>query len=309
MRNVLFTAIAASVPLARAHIAFFTEAMWGMHVNPEDYPYDNRPETPLQQYTFDQWWFHGHLAHPPPAGKFFDLPAGGIATGQTACNLGATIYWAQSGGSTDIRQGDYPCPNNPTSQFHTTGIDDVKGCALSITYNSDVNSVKPEDLTIFSVNHECVWITSTTFPIPQDMPPCPEGGCICGWHWIHSPDSGSAQMFMNGFRCNVTGSTSDIPLAKPEVPKRCTGDFSQCNQGAQQPMYWWQAERNNMDNGQYDPPFYLEEWGFANGAQNGIFEKRDGNSTTSTPPTDKPTSTSTYQSTSTPADQPTATPV
>ena len=75
MRNVLLTAVAASIPLARAHIgtrpveapssnsvlilprAFYTPAMWGWDVNAEDFPYDNRPETPLQQYTFEQWWF------------------------------------------------------------------------------------------------------------------------------------------------------------------------------------------------------------------------------------------------------------
>jgi len=75
MRNALFAAIAASIPLARAHIgnasfrssfdsldssprqAFFDPSMWGWNVNQEDYPYDNRPETPLQQYTFDKWWF------------------------------------------------------------------------------------------------------------------------------------------------------------------------------------------------------------------------------------------------------------
>ena len=73
------------------------------------------------------------------------------------------------------------------------GIDDVKGCALSIAYNSDFNSVQPEDLVVISVNHLCVWNLHTPFEIPQDMPPCPDGGCVCGWHWIHSVDSGSAQ--------------------------------------------------------------------------------------------------------------------
>ena len=27
---------------------------------------------------------------------------------------------------------------------------------------------------------------------------------------------------------------------------RCTGDLSKCNQGAQQPLYWFQAEGNNV---------------------------------------------------------------
>jgi hypothetical protein len=294
MRNVLLTFVAASIPLARAHIKFTDPSMWGYHVRAEDFPYDNRPEAPLQEYTFKQWWFHGHLDYPPAAGKFFELPAGGTAMSQLACNTGATKFWADSDGTTDVRQGDYPCPGYPLSQFHTNGHDDLKGCALSIAYTSDVNSIKPEDLAIFSVNHECVWKVNTPFQIPKDMPPCPEGGCICAWHWIHSVDSGSAQMYMNGFRCKVTGSTANTPVSKPVVPKRCTGDLSKCNQGAQQPLYWFQAEGNNMFNGQYDPPYYLDEWGFTDGAQNGIFGKRDDTPSTSDKPTtssDKPSST------------------
>jgi hypothetical protein len=306
MRNVLFAAVAASLPLARAHICFYHPGMWGWDVRAEDFPYDNRPETPLQQYTFEQWWFHGHLGQPPPPDQFFELPAGGTAVSQLACNKGATIYWAESDGHTDIRQGDYPCPNYPTSQFHTTGVNDVKGCALSIAYTSDVNSIQPEDLAIFSVNHQCVWTVNTQFQIPADMPPCPDGGCICAWHWIHSVDSGSAQMYMNGFRCKVTGSTSNTPISKPEVPKRCTGDITKCNQGAQQPLYWFQAERNNMFNDQYDPPYYLDEWGFLDGPQNKIFGTRDDSSSTITTTTSS--STPSNQPSSTPASQPVSTP-
>ena len=36
---------------------FTDPSMWGYHVRAEDFPYDNRPEAPLQQYTFKQWWF------------------------------------------------------------------------------------------------------------------------------------------------------------------------------------------------------------------------------------------------------------
>ena len=69
----------------------------------------------------------------------------------------------------------------------------MKGCALAITYESDVTKVKPEDFTIFSVNHTCVWYRDTDFSVPARMPPCPEGGCICAWFWIHSEDSGDEQ--------------------------------------------------------------------------------------------------------------------
>jgi hypothetical protein len=69
---------------------------------------------------------------------------------------------------------------------------------------------------------------------------------------------------MNGFRCNVTGAISEVPLAKPEVPRRCgktkvsgvinTNPASihhdpvpgNCTHGAKQPFYWFQKERNNV---------------------------------------------------------------
>ena len=62
---------------------------------------------------------------------------------------------------------------------------------------------------------------------------------------------------MNGFKCNVTGSTSNVALAKPQVPRRCGADpdFNKadavpgnCTYGAKQPFYWFQSERNNVCN-------------------------------------------------------------
>ena len=60
---------------------------------------------------------------------------------------------------------------------------------------------------------------------------------------------------MTGFKCNVTGSTSNVPLAKPQIPRRCGADPDNgkpnaapgnCTYGAKQPFYWFQAERNNV---------------------------------------------------------------
>ena len=60
---------------------------------------------------------------------------------------------------------------------------------------------------------------------------------------------------MNGFRCNVTGATSDVPVAKPQVARRCGADpdFGKpdaapgnCTYGAKQPFYWFQKEANNV---------------------------------------------------------------
>jgi hypothetical protein len=158
--------------------------MYGFNVTESTFPYDNRHVVPLYNMALDQWWFHGHLDYPPNPGDFFELPAGQAATAEIACTKSATSYYATSDGG-NVQDGDNPCPNSPTSAFHTTGITDVKGCAMAITYKANVNDVQPEDFTVFSVNQTCVW-TRFTNQVPARMPPCPEDGCTCAWFWIHS---------------------------------------------------------------------------------------------------------------------------
>ena len=167
--------------------AIWHPSMWGFNVTDQTFSYDNRPVAPLVNLTFDKWWFHGHLDYPPNPGDVFELPAGQTVTTEISCAKGATSYFNTSGGP-DVRQGESPCPNptNSTAPYHTTGLDDVKGCAIAIAYKSDVNTIQPEDFAVFSVNHTCVWTLHTDFQIPARMPPCPEGGCTCAWFWIHS---------------------------------------------------------------------------------------------------------------------------
>ena len=68
-------------------------------------------------------------------------------------------------------------------------------------------------------------------------------------------DSDFGADYMNGFKCNITGSTSNVALAKPQVPRRCGADPANgkpnaapgnCTYGAKQPFYWFQTERNNV---------------------------------------------------------------
>lgn len=129
------------------------------------------------------------------ATDFFELPAGKTAVTEVACHKGATSFFASAEGG-DIRKGDDPCPGSPMSEYHTNGPDDLKGCSLAIAYKSDVNQVKPEDFTVFSVNQTCVFHRFTDFQVPARMPPCPPGGCICAWFWIHSEKSGGEQSKM-----------------------------------------------------------------------------------------------------------------
>ncbi|KAI0749839.1 hypothetical protein C8Q80DRAFT_1101672 [Daedaleopsis nitida] len=278
----VFTALAASLPLATAHISIWHPSMYGFNVTDKTFPYDNRPVAPLQDFTFDQWWFHGHLDFPPHPGDIFELPAGKPATTELACNKGLTSFFASSEGQADIRAGDNPCTSDdgsfPSGAMHTTGFDDLTGCALAIAYESDVRKIRPEDFTVFSVNHTCVWHRFTDFQVPERMPPCPEGGCHCAWFWIHAPDGGSEQNYMNGFRCNITGSSSTVPLAEPKVPRRCGADPDfieaspgNCTYGAKQPFYWFQKEVNNMFEDAFAPPFYTDLYNFRDGAQDDIF--------------------------------------
>ncbi|KAK7691012.1 hypothetical protein QCA50_006115 [Cerrena zonata] len=277
----VFLAIASLSPLASAHIAFWHRSMYGFNVTAQTFSYDNRPVIPLQDMSFDKWWFHGHLDYPPNDGDFFELPAGGTAMSELSCDKGATSEYSSSPGGKAGYPTDYPCPGQPLSQFHTTGENDLGGCALSIAYKSDVRSVTPEDLVVFSVNQKCVWNLNTAFQVPANMPACPEGGCICAWHWIHTPDSGAEQMYMNGFKCKVTGNTGSKPLGKPGVARRCGADpangkndavASNCTIGAKNPLYWDQTERNNMFEGIYSPPLYKDLYAFYDGPQNDIFQ-------------------------------------
>ncbi|XP_006459911.1 hypothetical protein AGABI2DRAFT_116869 [Agaricus bisporus var. bisporus H97] len=269
------------LPLVSAHSALWHPSMWGFNVTDKTFPYDNRPVAPLRNKTFNEWWFHNHLAHPPNPGDFFELPAGGQATAEIACTKDATSFWniAPDGGR-NVQQGDNVCPNSPTLTYHTNGIDDLEGCALAIAYKSNVEDVKPEDFTIFSVNHTCVWTRFTDFQVPTKMPECPDGGCICSFFWIHSPDAGGEENYMNGFRCKITNATSEVALAKPAIPRRCGEDpknnkqFSavqNCTYGAKQPLYWLN-DNSNMFEGEHAPPVYNDLYNFADGAQDDIFE-------------------------------------
>ncbi|TBU33608.1 hypothetical protein BD311DRAFT_748979 [Dichomitus squalens] len=281
LAGLLLTA-AAALPLATAHIAFFHPSMYGFNVTQQTFPYDNRPVAPLMNMNFQQWWFHGHLDYPPNPGDIFELPAGKPATTQLSCDKGETTFFASSPGG-NVQAGNNPCTGDtfPSGAMHTTGFDDLKGCALAIAYESDVTKIQPENFTVFSVNQTCVWNRFTDFQVPERMPPCPPGGCHCAWFWIHSPDSGGEQNYMNGFKCNITGSTSNVALAQPQVPRRCGADPTNgkpnaapgnCTYGAKQPFYWFQTERNNMFEGTYSPPFYTDLYNFKDGAQNDIFE-------------------------------------
>jgi len=276
--------------VASAHQALFSSAMLGFNVTASTQtpvPGDNRPVIPLMHRTFRDWWFHGLLDFPPHKHDIMQLPVGKTKWTEINCDKGGTSYWRTSAGSTYTQKKgsgeNDPCPGYPMSQYHTTGINDLGGCALAVAYKSDFRDVKPEDFVVFSVQHKCVWTRWTSFDVPQAMPPCPNGKCICAWFWIHSPNSGSEQNYMTGFQCNFPGATSKHAVAKGRPARRCGAEPKigkkaapwNCTIGAKQPFYWYQKERNNMFEGDYSPPQYTDLYHFTQGSQNKIFVNSD----------------------------------
>jgi hypothetical protein len=162
----------------------------------------NRPQDPLYNLTFDEWWFHGHLGFPPHPEDVMQLAVGKPKMIEISCDKDATSYWTSGpgGDQQSTSQPDSPCPGSPTTAFHANNINDLGGCALAVAYKSDANEVKPDDFIVFSVNHTCVWNLHTYFSVPADMPPCPNDKCICMFNWIHLPDSGSEQSW---FICHL----------------------------------------------------------------------------------------------------------
>ncbi|THH19259.1 hypothetical protein EW146_g1872 [Bondarzewia mesenterica] len=306
-------ALVASANLVSGHASIFHPSMFGF--NESTAP--NRPQDPLSNLPFDQWWFHGHLDKPPNDGDFFDLPAGGVAHTEISCDKGATSFYNTSAGgdARDLSNPDYPCPGQPLSEFHTNGINDLGGCALAIAYKSDASQVQPADFAVFSVNQTCVWTLHTDFEVPASMPACPEGGCTCAWFWIHKADSGQEQMYMTGFKCKVTGATSATPISSPQLARRCGADPnngvteatpSNCTYGAKQPFYWYQADGNTFFEGTYSPPLYTDLYNFQQGAQNDIFA--GAASSVVSDPASTSTSTSSYHGPSKRWPRPTGTP-
>ena len=115
-------------------------------------------------------------------------------------------------------------PNCVTSpNIHAQNASMVAGSAFAIAYKSDINDVGLEDMVVFSVNQHAPWITvDYEYEVP-DLPACPDGGCICAWSWIPN-GCGEANMFLNAYRCKVTGATSQRTLAKPQAPVYCESD-------------------------------------------------------------------------------------
>ncbi|KIW62805.1 hypothetical protein PV04_10936 [Phialophora macrospora] len=274
--------------LAQAHVAAFAPGMYcqnGPDPNNPNYN-SNTPVNPLYNLTKEEWWFQhdrGCDKVPPQPGVFLELPAGGsfnvdLANNQafTKLSFGGqyTSEWPDGGdhpedwnGWTGTGEG---CIQD-SGWIHTQNETSAQGTAFAIAYESDLNAITMEDLVVFTVLEHTPWKRSATYQVPAAMPACPEDGCTCAWLWVPR-GCGQPNIYMQGFKCKVTGATSTIPLAKAQPPAMCDNDASKCTKGAKQMIVWNQLTGNNVVTTGSQTPAYNLRNGFAPGPQDDIFE-------------------------------------
>ncbi|KIX03945.1 uncharacterized protein Z518_07498 [Rhinocladiella mackenziei CBS 650.93] len=284
------TFILAALALSRvalAHIAAFAKGMYCENGTDPANPNvnSNAPVSPLYELNQEDWWFQhdrGCDKVPPPEGIFLELPAGGsfdveLADNQAFTTLSYngkyTTEWPDGGdhpedwhgGSVDegcIQDGGY---------MHVQNQSMAQGTAFAIAYESDLGAISLEDLVVFTVLEHTPWKRAATYQVPAAMPACPEGGCTCAWLWVPR-GCGQPNIYMQGFKCMVTGATSTTPLAKAQAPVMCDNDPSTCVTGAKQMIVWNQATGNNVETSGSQTPAYNVRNGFKPGAQDDIFQ-------------------------------------
>lgn len=91
-----------------------------------------------------------------------------------------------------VQKDNGPLHNaNPiNTPYHKLNMSLFGGTALAIAYTSDPWAAKPEEMTVISVNYTSPWRRLVEYQIPEGLPPCPKGGCICTWNWIHTRKNG-----------------------------------------------------------------------------------------------------------------------
>jgi len=285
---VVLVALACCALVADAHTAAFAPGMYCRGgPNPgQDDQNTNTVVSPLFNLRRDQWWFQadrGCDRVPPPQGQFLNIPAGGSFTVELAHNRAQTTlsYGGQFTSQwPDGNQHPEDWNGGPNGEgciqddgaMHTRSQAWAGGTAFAISYNSNINQVNMENLVVFTVLQHTPWKRIATYQVPRDLPPCPADGCTCAWLWIPK-GCGEPNMYMQGFKCMVTGSNSNRRLARAQPPRFCKNNPFECVGGAKQMIAVRQAEGNNVQlppNGEYVS--YSSDFGFFPSAQNDIFE-------------------------------------
>lgn len=285
MYTLVLLGLLACSNVANAHTAAFAPGMYcqgGPDPN-QDNPNTNDVVVPLFNLPRSEWWFQadrGCDRVPPAPGVFLELPAGGSFTVELAHNRAQTTMSFDGQFTSQWPDGqehpeDWRGPGSPPDciqedgAMHTNNQSMAAGTAFAISYNSDLSAVTMENLVVFTVLPNTPWKRIATYAVPNDLPPCPQGGCTCAWLWVPK-GCGEPNMYMQGFKCMVTGSNSNRRLAPAQPPRYCP-NFNDCVRGAKQMIVFQQAEGNNVVQPQGDFVSYSADWGFSPGAQNDIF--------------------------------------
>ncbi|KAL3481069.1 hypothetical protein BJX99DRAFT_254047 [Aspergillus californicus] len=288
----------AASTLTAAHTVAWTKGMYCFN-DPSsnvDTPNTNTAVNPLYNLTKEDWWFQhdrGCDTAPPAAGDILALPAGGSFTVELAHNRAFTSFSYNGEFASEWPDGeDHPedwsgadgdCIQDDGA-LHTYNQSMAAGTAWAISYEGGLEDVTMEGLVVFSVLEHTPWKRLATYEVPADLPACPDGGCICAWLWVPN-GCGQPNIYMAGYKCNVTGATSTKQVAPAQPPLYCEDDEPQCVSGAKQIIAWNQQTGNNVDAADGKTPMYAGAWGFKNGPQNDIFVSASTSQSSSVEPT------------------------
>ncbi|GAA6055117.1 hypothetical protein NBRC10513_000803 [Rhodotorula toruloides] len=272
-------------PSSSAHMSIWHPSMYGVEAG---FSYEaGDPVAPLGSgvQKLEDWWFRGPRARAlkPQNDSVMELPAGGGAKIEIACNVAWTSYGSRT---TDPSDPLSACPDN-YGAYHTGDpagpLDDklLSGCALAVEYKNDIEEVGWDDLVVFSTNQTCVRERVTTFEIPERMPPCPNGKCVCAWLWL--ANNGTANFYVTGFDCTFTNIDPSLarPLLPPVDPVFCPADNTTCTPatGAKRPLFAYNSPSNVVWEGNDARPGYHASWSFTiDGAQDDIFQEEETDS-------------------------------
>ncbi|TFK64060.1 hypothetical protein BDN72DRAFT_288494 [Pluteus cervinus] len=272
------------------HVAAWHPAMYCLNgTSGQDDQNTSEMCNPLYQLHTADWWFHHYDKcdeFPPAPGVFLELPAGGSFTVELTVNRAFTTLSYDGKMTGDFGNGqpqpDWPAvvPGQPPGcivepNIHTQNESMAAGTAFAISYVSDLTKVTQQNLVVFSVLYNTPWKRIATYSVPK-LPACPSDGCICAWGWVPN-GCGVPNMYMEGFRCKVTGDVGNAAVALAQPPVWCEDDQSKCVQGPKQMVYWNQLDGNNVVvegfdmEGSNKSPSYNTKMGFSNGAQDDIF--------------------------------------
>ncbi|KAF8959239.1 hypothetical protein BDZ97DRAFT_1402066 [Flammula alnicola] len=295
-----------------AHVAAWHKGMYCINgttagVEDED---TNSAVQPLFQLNKTDWWMHhfnGCDQFPPASGDFLELPSNGNFTVELAVNRAFTTLSYNGTRTALYGDGqDHPglgvtlegktdanaCITNPN--IHTQNETMAAGTIFAISYTSDITQVTEDNLVVFTVLPNTPWQRIATYKVPN-LPACPAGGCICAWGWV-ADNCGEPNMYMQPFRCKVTGKTGNAAVSPGTPPVWCEDNQSKCVAGAKQMVFWNQLEANNVAvsgndlSGDAKSPTYNSKMGFTSGAQTDIFQTAGTATSTYIPPASAPTS-------------------